>query len=559
MVGLLLALVLALAHGIRSDGITWDEIPHSAAAYRYVAARDFRLNPEHPPVIKLLAGLPLLALDLVATGDVASDEDWSWAFINQDNLRAPIVPWARVPVALFCVALAVLVWRVARQLYGRVPALVALTLVAFHPSLIAHGHLVTTDVAAASCFLLYSWLFYRWCLAPSAARAVHVALGLGLAVCTRFTGWLLVSSSLLLLIPWLLGQRRRRAEPARSSLALRQTGVLLGLTALIVPIVIWGTYGLRFEPFPGQSIWTPVDAGLGMPGRLVAWLEQRRLLPQAYLEGVRYVLDHSRDGHATYLLGEAGHTGWWYYHPVAFLVKNTPGFLLLAGALPVAIVRSCARPAPGSLHWLVAAAVLLVMACLSRLQLGERYALQVYPYLILLIAGSVPWLLEQRWGQRVLAAGLAAHVIPSVAVASNNYLGYFNFIAGGPHGGHEWLADSNLDWGQDLPRLEAWSRAHGSPLLRVAYGGADELERFAFPHLDIADWCDDATPPSEATLQGLLAINVNMLLDFMWETPGGSPYAFLREQHPLARAGSFFIYDVAPTSTAAMCARAHGR
>jgi hypothetical protein len=290
---------------------------------------------------------------------------------------------------------------------------------------------------------------------------------------------------------------------------------------------------------------------------MLAWLEQQRILPQAYLEGLRYVADHSRDGHSAYLLGQSSMTGWWYFHPVAFLVKNTPGFLLLSGAFfaSLALAPGRVRRAPAFWTWVVAGSVLLLMACTARLQLGERYALQVYPFLILLIAGSIPWLLEQRWGRPFLIAALAAHAAPSLFVASSNYLAYFNFIAGGPRRGHEWLADSNLDWGQDLPRLQAWSEAQGSPFLNIAYAGADNLERFPLNYRDITAWCDDEEP-SEATLQGTLAINVNLLLDFLWETPGGSPYAFLREREPRTRVGSFFIYDVPPTSTAAMCAKA---
>lgn len=555
--GLLLVLALALLHAIRSDGMTWDELPHSAAAYRYVVRGDFRLNPEHPPVIKLLAGLPLLGLDVVETAELPPGAYWDSTFVNEDNLHAPIVRWARYPVSAFCMALAVLVWRIARQLYGSLAGLVALALVAFHPSLIAHGHLVTTDVAAAFVFLLYSWAFYRWCVRPGLARAAQVGLALGLAVSTRFTGWVLVLITGLLLAPWLLQQRSGPAGPARLRLALRQLALLLGLVALLTPLVIWAVYGFRFEPFPGHSVFEMVDAGLGVPGQVLAWLEQHRVLPQAYLEGLRYVADHSRDGHPTYLLGEASMTGWWYYHPVAFLVKNTPGFLLLTGALfaSLALAFGRTRRAPASLHWLVAGGVLLLMACAARLQLGERYALQVYPFLILLIGAAVPWLREQRWGRYVLLAGVLAHAGPSLLVGSRSYLAYFNFIAGGPDNGHEWLADSNLDWGQDLPRLEAWALAQGNPFLNIAYAGADRVERFSFNYRDITPWCDPEEP-SAAVLQGPLAINVNLLLDFLWETPGGSPYAFLRELTPRERVGTFFIYDVPPTSTAAMCARA---
>lgn len=552
VLSLLACLTIALAHAIRSDGITWDELPHAAAGYRYVSAHDFRLNPEHPPVIKLLAGLPLLALELVPTGAVTGDEEWDWVFINHDNLHAPIIPWARVPVAGFSVALALLVWWVARQLHGSVAALVALALVAFHPSLIAHGHLVTTDVAAAFCFLLQSWCFYRWCSEPSLRRAAAVALALGLAVATRYTGWILVLIDTLLLVPWLF--TRERAQLAR---ALQHSALLVATGLALVPLVIWAVYGFRFEPYPGASVWNVPDAGLGWPGGVLAWLEQHRVLPQAYLEGMRYVLDHNRDGHRTYLLGVTSTTGWWYYHPVAFLVKNTPGFLLLAAALgaQLALAFGRARRAPASPHWLVAALALFVMAATARIQLGERYALQMYPYVILLIAAAVPWLREQRWGVPVLALGLAAHALPSVFVASKNYLAYFNFVAGGPDNGYRWLADSNLDWGQDYPRLVTWLKERGNPPMQVAYCGADTEERYDIALTDISHWCEDEAP-STPILQGMLAVNVNMLLDFLWETPGGSPYSFLLQHEPVAKAGTFFIYDVPPTSTAAMCAKA---
>src|SRR5438132_6731724 len=41
---------------------TSDEPLHLAAGYSYWTTRDFRLNPEHPPLAKLIAALPLLAL-----------------------------------------------------------------------------------------------------------------------------------------------------------------------------------------------------------------------------------------------------------------------------------------------------------------------------------------------------------------------------------------------------------------------------------------------------------------------------------------------------------------
>jgi len=74
---------------------------------------------------------------------------------------------------------------------------------------------------------------------------------------------------------------------------------------------------------------------------------------------------------------------------------------------------------------------------------------------------------------------------PDPARAPSGYLSYFNLIAGGAQGGHRWLADSNLDWGQDLPRLAGWIRASGEPCVRLAYFGSDEPDHYGirYDHL----------------------------------------------------------------------------
>lgn len=42
-----------------NDGAIFDETAHIPASYSYVTKHEIRLNPEHPPLLKDLAGLPL--------------------------------------------------------------------------------------------------------------------------------------------------------------------------------------------------------------------------------------------------------------------------------------------------------------------------------------------------------------------------------------------------------------------------------------------------------------------------------------------------------------------
>ena len=60
--GIILAFTAAALGAMRQKAATSDEPVHLAAGYSYIATRDFRLNPEHPPLIKVLAGLAVAPL-----------------------------------------------------------------------------------------------------------------------------------------------------------------------------------------------------------------------------------------------------------------------------------------------------------------------------------------------------------------------------------------------------------------------------------------------------------------------------------------------------------------
>ncbi|PWH09900.1 hypothetical protein DEJ39_09090, partial [Bacteroidetes bacterium SCGC AAA795-G10] len=49
---------------MRGISATMDEQAHIPAGYSYLSQRDFRINPEHPPLIKSLSAIPLLFLNL---------------------------------------------------------------------------------------------------------------------------------------------------------------------------------------------------------------------------------------------------------------------------------------------------------------------------------------------------------------------------------------------------------------------------------------------------------------------------------------------------------------
>ena len=178
------------------------------------------------------------------------------------------------------------------------------------------------------------------------------------------------------------------------------------------------------------------------------------------------------------------------------------------------------------------------------IQIGERYLLPFHAFAILLVASAAPHLLGSRAGRIVLGAILVAHVVPALAVAPHGYLAYFNAIAGGPDGGHRVLLDSNLDWGQDLPRLASWMRRERVARIALAYDGADAPDRLGIVRDDLPGRNHYVPDGVDAPLRGTVVVSPSLVFGLVPRE--ASRYAGLRSRAPDARAGVFLVYRLQP-------------
>ena len=64
VVALICLFLIELGVVARRTSITWDEDDHIYAGYMSLTRGDFGLNPEHPRLVKQLAAIPLLRLEL---------------------------------------------------------------------------------------------------------------------------------------------------------------------------------------------------------------------------------------------------------------------------------------------------------------------------------------------------------------------------------------------------------------------------------------------------------------------------------------------------------------
>jgi 4-amino-4-deoxy-L-arabinose transferase-like glycosyltransferase len=505
----LLGLMLAQAASTLSTlSTTPDETSHLPAGYSYWVTRDFRLNPQHPPLVKLLAAVPLLAMDVRFDRELPAwrqDPPLEWQvgyqFLYGNGAERLLLP-ARAVMLLLGLALAVYAFLWARALFGPGAGLLALGLAAFSPNLLAHTRLVTTDVALA--LFHTAALYHAWRYLRGAARGQLLAAGAatGLALASKYSGLLLLPS-LALLFAYRAWQPADPAQPpaARARRAALDLAIVAGLALAVVQI----SYLLSPDP-------------------------------TLYWRGLLQVNADRNPAHAFYLMGEFRSGGWWYYLPVAFLVKTPiPTLLLLGAALGLAL-RGERGAALDELCLLVPAALFTGAMCATSANLGLRYLLPVYPLLFVLasrVARAAP---QARWARAALAA-LALWYAGGTLWIHPHYLSYFNELAGGPARGHLWLDDSNLDWGQDLARLGRYLEEHDIERIKLRTSPVFHPESWGVRWEPISDheWAYERPP-------GLYAISAQLLIrgeHHARQTGEGTDW--LSRYEPVARIG-YSIY-----------------
>src|SRR3989344_8301177 len=120
-----------------------DEITHLPSGYSYWKTGLTQLNPQHPPLVKLLTAFPLLFLDLKFDPKDSSlsgplKDEWQFGrnllFANNADT---FLFWGRLPVMLLSLLLGVYVFKWVSEMFSAKAGLLALFIYAFMPAIIA--------------------------------------------------------------------------------------------------------------------------------------------------------------------------------------------------------------------------------------------------------------------------------------------------------------------------------------------------------------------------------------------------------------------------------------
>lgn len=496
----------------RNKSITVDEFSHFPSGLFNVLSQDWRMDRKSPPLVKCFPAVTCLITKprLKVRKYHHQLNTWTFGyefmFRNFENYISIFEAGRCAIIFLGCLA-GFLLYKFAAEICGRKGALFALFLYAFNPNIIAHSRLTTIDAGATCMFLLSIYSFFRFTRNPRIGSASLAGAALGLAQLGKFTALILYPVFFLILTilasAEAYGRKKnattRGANPFLRYAALLILMILVSLVVINAGYLFSGTltplneYAFQSRLLRGVS--SLLDETLPVP------------LPQHYVSGFDGQLALSEGGvdfYTGYLMGEHSSSGWWYYYFAAFFVKNP---LALSAVILLTFfawfIRIGERP---GLHtylcvWTPLLVFFIYFSFCTNIPIGVRFLLPMFPLIFLAACRifSVSWI-KGRMMKVVMIFLILAYAVPTLAVFPN-YLSYFNLAAGGPGGGHRWLIDSNLDWGQDLPGLKEYMTERGIDKVNLGYFGRADPKLYGIDH-------KLAGPEKE---EGVTVISVNFL------------------------------------------------
>ncbi len=502
------------------DSATMDELAHIPAGYGYVKYLDYRLNHEHPPLVKAIAAFPLLFQKFnfpTESSAWQTDVNGQWEmgtkFIYQSNNDADkIIVLSRIGPIILTLILIVFIYIFSQELLGGWWALLPTFLFAFSPTVLAHGHYVTTDIGAALGIFIALYYFLKFLFKPNIKYVLLAGLTLGIASLMKFSTVLLIPIFIFLLIIFLIWKIRK--EKISIFDYLFKTLFIFIISCVLIYIFY---FIFTFNYPPGKQLTDSqfllnsfaggpdpafkscqFKSNIPLPNRIrclaeidILMTQNKILRPLAqYLLGVLTNLQRSSFGHTDYFMGEVSAGGWRYYFPTVFAFKEPlPSLIFIALALLIAII-SIIKNIKNSgikqsfLNYLgtdfelfsILTFVIFYWAysIKSPLNIGFRHLLPTLPFIYILSIDVIKkwWIIGKPSGnimkivfgslkkllisslKTILITGLVIWFLLETVLSYPYFLSYFNQIGGGIWNGYKYVVDSNYDWGQDLKRFK---------------------------------------------------------------------------------------------------------
>ncbi len=579
---LVFVFIVALS-SITNDSLTMDELAHLPAGYSYLTQKDMRLNPEHPPIIKDLSAVPLLFLENIKfpseIKDWKSDVNGQWGFGNYflfktGNPAEQMIFLARIPMILILILAGFYIFRWAKQLWGNNAGLLALFLFSISPTFLAHGRLVTTDVGAAFGTIFASYYFIKFLEKSDIKSAIKAGLALGIAELLKFSLILLLPFFGLIAMGWLILKAKNFKNFLENFAKYIGFGAIIGATALclIYFVYLYHVWNYPAERQKADTEFTLASFSNRNLTSIVIWMADKPILRpfSQYLLGLFMIFQRASGGNTGYFMGEVSASGWKTYFPIVYFIKETLTFhiLTLISLLYLAYkwVKSLRFKASFQtrfsrlwnwkykyfveLSMFLFIAIYWYTSLTSKLNIGVRHLLPVFPFTIMLVSSIITkWLKENKFQKAKYAIIACLLVFGAYSTYSvyPSFLSYFNEAVGGPKQGYKYVTDSNLDWGQDLKRLKIWLDQNNIQSIYLDYFGGSDTSYYLKEKYK--SWWGDRNP-NELKKGEYLAVSATLLQGGRGKpvsgfTQASGYYNWLNKYQPTAVIGnSIFVYKI---------------
>jgi len=598
VLGMVAVAALFLFNAAAGDSAIFDETAHIVSGYTYVRHLDYRFNPEHPPLVKMLAGLPLLFEHLNFSTDKGYwgglNEQW-WAgneFLYKSGNDADIIILlARIGPILLTLLTIIFIYIFAKGIIGRYWALLPTFLFALSPIVLAHGHYVTTDIGAALGTLLTTHYFLKFLSDQSRKNLILAGLAFGFLQAVKFSGVLLIPYLFILaIIFWFI----KKDPPLYKYFWNTVLVMAIGYIFVVYPLYLITTWNYPVGKQVADTEAVIGDFRIQALADLTIWMAGNKILRPfgEYLLGVLMVLQRSAGGNNAYFLGQLSSHGWWYYFPLVYFMKESlPALfiILLAGILGLFRLLAAFGHGPRkiwekfkeylSVQLAEFSMIIFIIfywfsSITSPLNIGVRHILPTIPFIYILSAGALrKWFafqptlisvtLSERfknlfhlifnfWIKAVILSALVIWLAAETTLAAPYFLSYFNNLFGWRENGFYYVTDSNFDWGQDLKRLQGWVKLNLEPGEKIAvdyFGGGDPA--YYLGEQFVPWWSAKGFSPKDESI-GWLAISVNTLQGALavpirdFQKNPADEYRWLENPYGfIERAGtSIFIYKL---------------
>ncbi|MDO8265145.1 MAG: glycosyltransferase family 39 protein [Candidatus Parcubacteria bacterium] len=577
---LLVFMFITALLSMAGDALTFDEVAHIGAGYSYLTQQDYRMNPEHPPLIKDLAAIPLLFLNLNFPSDSPnwiqeSAPAWWVQFdfgndllYKSGNNPVFITFLSRFPMILILLAMGYFIFRWARELGGNLTAVLTLLLFSFSPTLIAHGRLVTTDIGAAFGLLFSTYFWLKFLKNPVKKNIIIAGLAFGLALLIKFSLILLVPYFLILALTYSRLYPDMQIGRMRTSFKYFILAMITGIIGFL--FVVGPVYQFHIWNYPVDHQVRDIASNIapkpfGALRNIDIWMADKPLLrPFAqYFEGVLMATQRVSYGNTVYLLGQVSSSGWWYYFPIIYLMKEPLALFFLIALSLIGLfwkfsLKNNIRQGLIDLiknNFTIFSLILFLViywttAITGKLNIGIRHLMPTIPIMYLLVSLGLKNIIEKIETTKLksFVSAVISLLFIWYGVSSLSsfpyYISYYNELAHGINNGYKIAVDSNYDWGQDFYRLIKFMEKNKIEEIHLDHFGGASPEYYLGDKYVRLNPRDLKTIPTE----GWVAVSASQMQGGRAEAVQGFKettdyYNWLDQYKPVARAGkSIFIY-----------------